>query len=58
MVIEIKKPITKEKIEEALRKLKTRKKTAKSGNLAQFFGITKKGPDPLKIQKKLRNEWL
>lgn len=55
MVIVIKSGSSKEEIEKALKKLD---KNAKKGfNAQKFSGILNLEEDPLKIQKKLRDEW-
>lgn len=54
MVIEIKRPFTKKKVEKALARAVSvkRKKT-----LRKHFGKLKRGLDGLAYQKKLRDEW-
>jgi len=57
MVIELKKPITKAKLEKAQRSLQKRKK--KQGfNSDLFLGKIKWGEDGLTIQRMMRDEWL
>ena len=55
MTIEIKTPITKEKVEEAIDKL-----TKESGKktLRKHFGKLKRGIDGLDYQNQVRNEWV
>ncbi len=57
MVIQIKKPVTKEKVNDALNSIKKRKQAPKKENLSKFFGISITGIDPMKAQKKLRDDW-
>jgi len=57
MTIEIKKPITKEKLEKAHRTIQ-KKRTKKGFNPDQFLGKIKWNGDGLAIQRLMRNEWL
>lgn len=54
MIIEIKRPVTKEKVAEALEKIsqKPGKKT-----LRKHFGKLKRGIAPTAYQRKIRDEW-
>ena len=54
MIIEVKKPVTKEKIEEIIQLLT---KINKKKSLRKHFGKLKRGLDGLDYQKKVRNEW-
>jgi len=56
MTIEIKSPVTKEKVQEAIAQLATEKSNKKS--LRQHFGKLKRGLDGLDYQKQIRNEWI
>jgi hypothetical protein len=56
MTIEIKKPITKAKLEKAYRAVQ-KKNTTKGFNPDQFLGKVKWG-DGLAIQRLMRDEWL
>jgi hypothetical protein len=56
MIIEIKKPITRMKVEKALSKIKKEKGTPKK-TIAKHFGKLKRGIDGLTYQKNARNEW-
>ena len=55
MTIEIKNPVTKEKVQEAIEQLN--KETHKK-NLKKHFGMLKRGIDSLEYQKQVRNEWV
>lgn len=55
MTIEIKTPVTKEKVQQAIEQLS--KETGKK-NLRKHFGKLKREIDPLDYQKQVRNEWL
>lgn len=57
MLVSIKRPITKEKLDQVLELFRKNKRKGKAGNLKRFFGISPVGLDPVKTQKKLRNEW-
>lgn len=59
IVIEIKRPITKEKLDQALSIIRKNKpaKTSKKGLLKKYFGSAKKKEDALTLQKKMRNDW-
>jgi len=55
MTIEIKTPVTKEKVQQAIEKINSEsgKKT-----LRKHFGQLKRGIDGLEYQKEVRNEWV
>jgi len=55
MTIEIKDPVTKEKVQQAIEKLnqETNKKSLK-----KHFGKLKRGIDGLEYQNQVRNEWI
>lgn len=55
MIIEIKKPVTKDKVEEALKQIAQK---GKKKSLRKHFGKLKGGIDGLDYQKKIRDEWL
>lgn len=55
MIIEIKKPVTKEKVKEALIRFS---KKNKRKTLRKHFGELKRGLDGVAYQKKARNEWI
>jgi hypothetical protein len=55
MTIEIKTPVTKEKVLEAIEQFS--KETGKK-NLRKHFGKLKRAIDPADYQKQVRNEWL
>ena len=55
MIIEIKKPITKEKVREALLQIS---KEGKKKSLKKHFGKLKRGIDGVAYQKKVRNGWI
>lgn len=55
MIIEIKKPVTAEKVKEALA---TIAKEGRKKSLRKHFGKLKRGLDGTTYQKKLRNEWI
>jgi hypothetical protein len=58
MVVRIKKPLTKAKLEKAELKLLAKRKKAKGFDAKKFAGKLKGVfGDPLTYQKKLRNEW-
>jgi hypothetical protein len=54
MIIEIKKPVTKKKVKEALALMTSSKKKK---TLRIHFGKLKRGIDGLAYQKKMRDEW-
>lgn len=54
MIIEIKKPVTKEKIDKAIIKIT---KESKKKSLRKHFGKLKRGLDGMTYQKNARNEW-
>jgi two-component SAPR family response regulator len=54
MVVEIKKPVTKEKL---LRAIATLKKANKEKSIRKHFGKLKRGLEGTTYQKKVRNEW-
>lgn len=54
MVVEIKKPVTKEKVKEALSMIS---KEGKKKSLRKHFGKLQRGMDGVAYQKKMRNEW-
>jgi hypothetical protein len=54
MIVEIKKPITKEKLKKVDALLKRKKKTI---SLKKYAGKIKWDLDSLTIQKAMRNEW-
>jgi len=58
MTIEIKKPITKAKLEKAHRTIQSSKKTKKGFNPDQFLGKVKWDGDAVAIQRLMRDEWL
>jgi two-component SAPR family response regulator len=55
MAIEIKKPVTKEKVQQAVEQLN--KETEKK-SLRKHFGKLKRSLDGLDYQKQVRNEWV
>ena len=55
MIIEIKKPVTKEKVREALAHIS---KGGKKKSLRKHFGKLKRGFDGVSYQKKIRDEWI
>jgi hypothetical protein len=55
MTIEIKTPVTKEKVQEAINQLS--KEAGKKG-LRKHFGKLKRDIDGLEYQKQVRNEWV
>lgn len=55
MIIEIKKPVTKEKVKEALIRFS---KENKKKTLRKHFGELKRGLNGVAYQKKARNEWI
>ncbi|BAU55526.1 hypothetical protein [Mucilaginibacter gotjawali] len=55
MTIEIKNPVTKEKVQQAIALLN--KETGKK-SLRKHFGKLKRGIDGLAYQKEVRNEWI
>jgi hypothetical protein len=55
MIIEIKRPVTKEKVREALILIS---KEGKKKSLRKHFGKLKRGLDAMAYQKKVRNEWI
>ena len=54
MIIEIKKPVTKEKVNKAITDIN---KAVKKKSLRKHFGKLKRGLDGTDYQKKVRNEW-
>ena len=54
MILQIKKPITKEKVQKALSRLVEKKK---GKSLKKHFGKLKRGLDGLEYQKQVRNAW-
>jgi hypothetical protein len=54
MTIEIKEPVTKEKVQEALEQLS---KDGGKKSLKKHFGKLKRNIDRLSYQKQLRDEW-
>lgn len=54
MIIEIKRPVTKKKVVEALARATS---TKKKKTLRKHFGSLKRGLDGLAYQKKVRDEW-
>ncbi len=54
MIIEIKKPVTKEKVNKAVAEIS---KDGNSKSLRKHFGQLKRGLDGTGYQKKVRNEW-
>ena len=58
MVVNVKKPLTKSKLERAERKLLAKRGKKKGLNARKFSGKLKGAfGKPLEYQKKLRNEW-
>jgi hypothetical protein len=55
MIIEIKPPVTKEKVQQAIEQLS--KKTGKK-SLRKHLGKLKRNLDGLDYQKQVRNEWV
>ncbi len=55
MIIEIKKPVTIEKVKKALSHFA---KKGKKKTLRKHFGKLKRGLDGTDYQKKVRNEWI
>lgn len=55
MIIEIKKPVTKEKVKEALSIIA---KESKKKSLRKHFGKLKRKLDGTDYQKKIRNDWV
>jgi hypothetical protein len=55
MTIEIKDPVTKEKVQQAIEQLN--KETGKK-SLRKHFGKLKRGINGLNYQKQVRNEWV
>lgn len=55
MTIEIKEPVTKEKVQQAIEQFA--KETGKK-SLRKHFGKLKRNLDALDYQKQLRNEWI
>lgn len=55
MIIEIKKPVTKEKVQQALTRIA---KEGKKKSLRKHFGKLKRGLNGVDYQKKMRNEWV
>ena len=54
MIIEIKTPVTKEKVRKAIMRIY---KEGKKKSLRKHFGNLKRGLDGLNYQKKIRDEW-
>ena len=54
MIIEIKTPVTKEKVRKAIMRIS---KEGKKKSLRKHFGNLKRGLDGLNYQKKIRDEW-
>ena len=54
MIIEIKKPVTKEKVNKAIIEIS---KEGKKKSLRKHFGKLKRGLDGTDYQKNARNEW-
>lgn len=57
MILEIKKPITKAKIEKIRERLAGIKTAKKAFNPAKYAGKINWGGDALEIQKNMRDEW-
>ena len=55
MTVEIKTPVTKEKVQQAIEQLS---KDPDKKSLRKHFGKLKRNLDPLDYQKQVRNEWL
>ena len=55
MTIEIKTPVTKEKVQQAIKELE---KTSGKKGLRNHFGKLKRGIDGLDYQKQVRNDWV
>jgi len=55
MTIEIKTPVTKEKVQQAIEQLS---KESDKKSLRKHFGKLKRNIDPLDYQKQVRDEWL
>jgi len=55
MTIEIKTPVTKEKVQQAIKQIA--ESSGKKG-LRNHFGKLKRGIDGLEYQKQIRNEWV
>ena len=55
MTIEIKTPVTKEKVQDAINKLS---KESGKKSLRRHFGKLKRNIDGLDYQKQVRNEWV
>lgn len=55
MIIEITKPVTKEKVRKALSRIA---KEGKKKSLRKHFGKLKRGLDGVAYQKRNRNEWV
>jgi hypothetical protein len=55
MTIEIKGPVTKEKVQQAIEQLK---KETESKSLKKHFGKLKRNLDGLEYQKQVRDEWI
>lgn len=54
MIIEIKKPVTKEKVNQAIKRIS---KEGKKKSLRKHFGKLKRGVDGMTYQKQVRDEW-
>lgn len=57
MILELKKPVTKAKVEQLSVKLSGAKSAKKPFNAAQYSGKIKWDSDALTIQKQMRDEW-
>jgi hypothetical protein len=55
MTIEIKTPVTKEKVQQAIEQLS---KESGKKNLRKHFGALKRNLDGLEYQKQVRNDWV
>jgi hypothetical protein len=55
MTIEIKTPVTKEKVQQAIEQLS---KESGKKSLRKHFGTLKRNLDGLEYQKQVRNEWV
>ncbi len=55
MTIEIKNPVTKEKVQKAIEQLSAE---SNKKNLRKHFGKLKRGIDGLEYQQKMRDEWV
>lgn len=57
MVIEIKKGDSPEKIDQELKKILDRSAEEKKKHFERFFGILTLNEDPVKLQRRWRDEW-